>query len=150
MHGQQFAHSWTPAIAIMSLAGGLGYVGISWLLRPLSQGTELQQIALDVFLILTGSYFLWVVLRDVLTVIGDEGVSRRTVLGWRFYPWRELRRIDSRGYAGRLVFSDGAIWINLLLYKNGSDVAAFIRTKMPEDAPVNFIGGRPVPPKGSQ
>jgi hypothetical protein len=149
MQSQRFSHSWWPMIAIAPLSAVLAYAGASWLVKPLSPGREVTQIAVGVVLITAATYFLTIILRDMLTVFGEDGVSRRTLFGVRFYPWLELRRIDSRGYTGRLVFANGAIWINLLLYKESSEVAAFIRGKMPAQARINFIGSRPAPPRDS-
>ena len=146
---QRFAHVWWPLIAMVPISAALAYAGASWLVKPLSPGQEVAQIALGVVLIIAAIYFLTIILRDMLTVIGEDGVSRRTPLGARFYPWPELRRIDSRGYLGRLVFANGAISINLLLYKDSAKVASFIRSKMPAQAHINFIGTRPAPPTDS-
>ena len=147
---QRFRHAWWPLIAIVPISAALAYAGAFWLVKPLSPGQEVVQVAVGAVLITAAIYFLTIILRDMLTEIGEDGVSRRTPLGVRFYPWLELRRIDSRGHVGRLVFANGAIWINLLLYKDSSKVASFIRSKMPAQAHINFIGSRPAPPKDSQ
>jgi len=137
----KFNHNWWPVTFVAAGAAWLTYEGLRWSWRAtVEPGPDrLLTIGVALFLLLAALYLACVVLRDALTHLSDEGVSRPTIRGRRFFRWRDLQRIESRGYSGRLVFTNGAFILNLLLFKDPSTVAAFIRQKLPPDAYIKTV-----------
>lgn len=133
----RFPRVWWPVFAVGLVCLGTLYWSARFAIPVIRGGVSdekvLTRLLSALILALAGPYLLWTQLRDVFTEF-NEGGLRPTVFGRRRFLWRDLTRIDSRGTYGVLVFRDGRVGINLMLFRHPQSVVIYVREKMPATA----------------
>lgn len=133
-----FARALLPPIVVGGMGIGLAVESARWFasLSERPAASQWKAIAIAVFLLFASGYFAFIVFRGLSTHISTAGVARWEFGGRRLFRWSDLCAIDSRGYTARLRFTDGAVVVNSLFYRQPAAVARFILERRPSNVKV--------------